>query len=1590
MVLILIGLILVAWLAIQTSPVQNWLVDRVTGKLSKSLGTSITIKHVDFSLFNKMLLEGTLVHDQQKDTLLYAGVVKINITDWFFVKDKVTLNYVGLEDAAVHLQRSDSVWNYRFLIDFFKSPKKSTDTQAIELMIKEVDLNNIYVLQRDGWRGEDMSIRLGKLNLTADKFDFPRKEIEINTISLDRPAFLVSNYEGNRPEHLRPKLDSVVEFVNDPNNLRWNPYGWDILVKKVSINEGSLRSDLQVDREMNKHFDGAHVHFSDINATFTNLHLLKDSITAVVALATKERSGFQVKKLTADFRMHPEAMEFAKLDLQTNKSHLQDYFAMRYNSFDDLQFFISRVRMEADFKDATLHSDDIAYFATTLKDWKREIRVTGKAKGTVDNLTAKKLEIEAGKDTYLNGNITLKGLPDIEETYIDFEANDFRTHYQDAITLIPDLKDIKQPRLDLLKFVRFKGSFTGFISDFVTYGTVQTSLGTLVTDLNMKFPDKTPSIYSGNISTNDFELGQFLDAPQIGRISFKGKLNGSELSYARLNAKLDGQIHFLEFNGYAYQNLLIKGTVAKKLFNGSIISNDPSLDAQLNGLVDFSKAIPEFDFDASIAKADLKKLNFTKDNIEVNGKFRFDFSGDNVDNFLGTARIFDAAVYKNGNRLSFDSLFVESSVIDNNKVITAVSNEFDAALAGEFTIKDLPEAFRTFLSKYYPSYIQKRRILQTNENFSFVITTKKVDEYLQFFTNDFHGFNYTTLTGRINTKENLLDLNVEIPQFNYKNIAFYNLLLKANGNLDSLAMESNIADVYINDSLHFPGTAIHINSSNDQSDVNVKTSANQTLNAANIAAKVQTLPKGIKILFKESNFDLNGKNWTIEKNGELVLSEDYVAADGVKIYNGQQEVMITTFPSDIGSTNDIKIEMSRLNIGDFTPYIVKSNRLEGLLTGNISVVDPFGKFGIEMNANADQFRLDDDSIGKLQLTANFNKGSNEVNFKALSDNQDYHFDVNGAYNLGDSATPDELYINTDFFKSTKIALLKNYLSGVFSEVDGYTTGTLRITGPPDKLKYLGKLELNDGSLRVKYTNVLYKVPRALIDMQDGQIDFGSFTLTDEFGNTAQLTRGILKHEAWNDLYFDFALNTNKLQVLATKNTGRDPFYGTIFAKATMTLKGPMEDMDMRIKGEPADSSNLYINTNATRESGQADFLSWKVYGKEMQAIRSSQESNLNVTLDVTANNYANMYVILDELTGDIIKATGRGNLLMRASTTGEFTITGRYDIDRGNYNFNFQSFLQKPFKLREGVGNYISWTGDPNDARIKIDAEYEAENVRFSDLNSPEMASVNQNVKKYRGKVLVVASLTDRLAAPKIAFDIQLPQGSPLANDPDADLVLKRIKNDENELNKQVAFLIVLNSFGPISSQSQSSLANSAFEGIVVGSISGVLSNALSSQFSNVFRKLFRDESIRVSFNAQLYNGSNFLDNVNRNGLNIDRTNLNLSVGKSLFNERLTFTFGSALDFGLTSQQVQATRNLQFLPDITAEWKIRQDGKLLLTFFYRDSYNYLGGAGARQNRTGTSISYRREFDRISELWRGDKKKPKIQPPTVPTDSAGTK
>ena len=88
-------LIIVLWILVQTPFFQTFIIHRVANRLSKNLNTTVSIKKIDLELFDKMNINGLLVLDRKKDTLLYAGDAKVNLTDWFFFKDKITHFILG-------------------------------------------------------------------------------------------------------------------------------------------------------------------------------------------------------------------------------------------------------------------------------------------------------------------------------------------------------------------------------------------------------------------------------------------------------------------------------------------------------------------------------------------------------------------------------------------------------------------------------------------------------------------------------------------------------------------------------------------------------------------------------------------------------------------------------------------------------------------------------------------------------------------------------------------------------------------------------------------------------------------------------------------------------------------------------------------------------------------------------------------------------------------------------------------------------------------------------------------------------------------------------------------------------------------------------------------------------------------------------------------------------------------------------------------------------------------------------------------------------------------------------------------------------
>ncbi len=1527
-----------------------------------------------------MNLEGVLLEDQKKDTLLFAGQVQVRITDWFFIKDKAELKYAGLQNAIINLNRTDSIWNYQFLQDYFSGGgKTSGKKEGIAIDLKKAELKNVYILKKDKWLGEDMLVQLKALNLDADEINFTTKKINIKGLLFSSPLLHLKNYSGLKP-HLplqnEPENESEIKI---DSLLKWNQSGWLVHIDKLKINNGIFRVDKQAETSFSDYFDGRHIEFATINGNFNNLNWIKDTITSSLELQTKERSGFEVKSMTADVKFTPKEMSFNKLEIKTNNSSIRNSFAMAYDDMSDLGDFIHKIKMTASFKNSEIDSDDIAFFAPELKTWKKKIKLSGNTRGTVDDLFGNDMIIEAGQNTFLNGNISLTGLPDINKTFIDFKANNFRTTYTDAATFLPVIKNITAPRLQNISFLNFSGNFTGFLRDFVTFGTIHTNLGTIISDLNMKLPQGKEPFYSGSIASDNFILGDFINNNNIGIISFTGQVKGKGLKWNTLSADIDVAIQQVFFKNYHYENLNAKGNFNKRVFNGDFSIKDSNVTATLNGIVDLNGAVPKFNFLASVDNINFKQLNLIKENFSFSGKLDFDFSGNNIDNFLGNAKIANAIIIKDDKSLPLKSLIIDSKYVDDVKQLTLNSDELNGHVTGNFSIKDLPNSFKLFLNKYYPAYINKPQRDLKEQSFAFDIQTNYIDDYINLLDSNLHGFNNSHISGKLNSVNNQMKLNAEVPGFAYKNYAFQNVRLKGNGNLEKLELTGLLDKVDVSDSLSFPSTQIDMVSQNDLSDIKIVTqSNNKNIPGGSIHARVQTFDDGVGIRFDSSNFILNGKKWTIEKEGELELRSNSITQGQLILSESNQQVTIKTTPSDIGNWNDIKINLKKFNIGDVTPLLVTSNRIEGMLSGDITIEDPVNKLNITADLQAEELRLDNDSIGQIKTNVFYNNKTGELtgNGHTVNPDEKLNFDLNLFLKESEAKKEDIITITPENYP---IKIVERFIGNLFSDLQGYATGQLKIIGKGSKAKYIGKAKLHDAGLKVIFTQCFYKIPDTEIELREDALNLGTLKLIDTITkHTATLTQGIIKHDSWKNMEFDIRAQVDNLPMQLLNTTAKDnkSFYGSAKGTGSFTLTGPQSNMLIKIIGTASgkDSSYITIPNTSSRESGIADFLVERKYGREMSDTSfNSNTTNLTYDVDLTGNPMVNVKIVLDELTNDEIRGRGEGNLRILSGTSEPLSIRGRYKIDEGNYRFTFQSFFKKPFELKKDGNNYIDWNGDPYHPTVNIDAVYKTEKkVDFTPLISGIGSSTSSS--GFRDYVYVIAKLRGDLFKPDISFELDFPPESPPKKDLSVSFIINQLQNNENELNKQVAFLVVFNSFAP--SDIGSTLTISSGVDLVVNSISGFLSSQINAVLNNILSNKLKISGLYVNFSGSLYNPNPFGTSGSGSGVSYDRTNLNVSIGKTLFNNRVVLTFEGSFDVPFQSSATTQLKS-DLLTNFTTEFLINKSGTIRATVFYKENADFLSGITTTGNnkskRYGGSLAYRKEANRISELF-GKKRK----------------
>jgi hypothetical protein len=984
---------------------------------------------------------------------------------------------------------------------------------------------------------------------------------------------------------------------------------------------------------------------------------------------------------------------------------------------------------------------------------------------------------------------------------------------------------------------------------------------------------------------------------------------------------------------------------------------------EFNGLVDFSEEVNQMNFTANVLHANLFKLNIDKSDpssfatfiLKANGK------GSGIDNLNGEINVLNSFFYKNEKQIQLYDLSLNVHNTPEKDLIRLTSDAVDVNIEGKYKIKTLKKSLFALLYKYFPSFNKAENvtdIFAKNENdFSFEVMLKNTSEFTSFFIPELKINNQTSLYGRYAPSKNHITLHAEASGLSFKKNKWKNFYINLTGDTTDFAIESGSSTLTYLEDLDLENFTFFIAGINDSLNVKARwnnwdTTTYKGLIESNfIFSERKNKRPAIKAELLPSKVIMRDSVWNISLNS-LTIDSSMIDINDLSV-NQKKESFTINGRISKNPSDQLKITFNDFDLGGSDVIFPKEKvKFEGIVNGETTIKDFYNNLTLTSDLEINTFSFNHQLFGNTDLVANWSNLNKKVNIEAISKIKDIEtFHLSGDYKPSTK--------NMDFyllFDKIDLGIIEPFLSGVFSDITGLTSGELFVSGFINKPLVNGTLNLRKSGLTVDYLKTRYTF-NDQVKLVNNNFYFEEITLNDSKGSTAVLNGSIS-----NAFFRDFNLNINifpeNFLMLNTSLSNNEDFYGNANVSGKVGIYGPLDNINFNITVSTNKGTQMYIPlSTGIEEVASYNFIKIKSPDQQESLLVKDYPENLsgiqmNFDLDITPD--AEVQMIFDSKVGDIIRARGEGNLILEVDTKGKFTMFGDYTISEGEYLFTMQNIVNKRFKIKKG--GLISWNGDPLDANIDLTAVYPTK-------ASPENLFIGEEAELYSKRIPVECELrlTDDLTDPDIFFDILLP-----STDQELRAKVKSKLNTEEELTKQFISLLVFNNFMIDSPQKQFASTGQS-SGANLGKVTTF--EMLSNQFSHYLSQWSKDFDIGVYYRPEdEVSQQEFEVELSTKVLN-DRVsiNTNLEIGGDEYD----------IERPGTTSDGDITQTSNIVGEFEIDVQIDKAGKWHFKAFNRanDYYAYRSS----EYTQGVSLEFKENFNSFNELVRnffGENKKDK--------------
>lgn len=1368
-----------------------------------------------------------------------------------------------------------------------------------------------------------------RISAKIDSLNFKKRNLIINELSV----------ENNTAHIIRDSVNWFnFSFILDSlrtQKATTSSKFWNINCRSFNLENTDITFQNSVSNFQNKIF----IH--QLNTNIANFSNYKDSLRFNLDnIGLYVGNDFKVESKTAEFIATKKELSIKNLNLKTKKSEINQLnLTLKFAKNDTTENSVSDFDLQ--LAPSVIDLKELSEFLPVIKGMNQTINFAGEVYGNMDDLKGKNVIFKVGNNTNANLDFYINGLKNPETMYLFLDLKNFETTFDD----ISAFKFPTKLNINNIEFpesfydaglLQYKGNFSGFLSDFVTFGTLKSSLGTVTTDLSVE-PKKDKTFhYNGRLATTDFAIGEFLDINKVGKISINAEVDGNYLINTKaIEGLFRGDISKLEANSYEYRNIKLDGLFNEKMFDGMVSMNDSNLQFTFLGDLNLNGELPQFDFNLQVDKILPAKLNLIENfpNSELGFTMKAKFSGDKLDNLRG-AIIVDDGYYKNryGN-FSLKGMQLISVPGNTSSELTFNSEYFDVEIKGNYHFQDIEYAIHKNIDHFLPAFNFETLDNSAPNIFDFKINVKNINPLASVFIPDLKFEEPFFLYGKINSEQADFSLEGSIPEVQYNKLSFKNIFIgnkivgnhyaskfnfgeieHANGTkIYDITIDSEIADNKLNNEINWRNE----NGSTKYSFVKTQTEFIQNPSSVFPTANVEFFPSEIL---------LNNKIWKLDDFNATVDSSDIVINNFNLHKDGQSLAIDGKISKD--STDILKLGVENVDLGKLFVEGKVERSLKGILNGSVNVSNIYKTPVIIADADISGLKFKNQEVGTVLLSSYWDSYHSSVN-TTLEVVNNYHksFNATGYY------IPQSGEINyTATADSLPIKLLETVILSEFSDFSGTTSGKIKIGGNLSKISLNGAMKASKAGVKIDYTQVKYFLDDSVYFRND-TILFDNITIQDNKNNVGKFY-GTLVHDNFSNMKYNITVNSPNILVLNTTYSDNQIFYGNAYANCKLDIYGQGNSVYLSGLATTLQGTNVNINMEYESELEHYDFINFinnSESKNENYTLETGPSSDFNLGLTIEATQDAKVQLIYNSQIGDVIKAEGEGILLFNMNKDGDIKLSGNYTIVKGDYLFTLQNVINKRFTI--APGGTIVWSGNPYNANIDLKAIYKLK-ASLSDLYVNSYS--NTNSLYMRVPVECVIHLTDELTNPVIGFDINFPdENEGVKNE------LLQFFNTDEEKNKQILSLIVLGKFytpeymrGQYEAQNPNMIGTTASE---------LFSNQLSNWLSQI------SNNVDIGFNY-------------RPGNSITNDELELALSTQIFNDRVTLNGNIG-----NNVNPESNNGSQIVGDFDIRVKLVPSGKIQFKAYNHSNNNLIYETAPYTQ--GIGLSFKEEYNTFHELMK---------------------